>query len=516
MKSEKIIRAIAAAAWILLLLVMGLTFWCVWKLNMLPFKYLSIVAATLLVLWLGTGFLVWFKTGKSQIRAIHVRQVTAMVLSLVLILVCGIVIGVVSKAYQTMESVSNTTVKTTSMKVYVRTEDPAQSLADAADYTFAVMQNHDADKNRQVVQAIEQDLGKTIKLEFCTGPAEMVEALLDERVGAVIVSTAYIHILEENNIFENLLHRIRELHSVTLTETIKVPETSVPQVPDQPGQETKPVYEKPKEGITTRPFIVYISGSDTRTEFLVARNSDVNILAVVNPVTKQILLINTPRDYYIPNPAGGGALDKLTHLGGFGVDCSMQGLSDLYGMEIDYYAQICFTGFETLIDAVGGVEVESDYSFRAGDVYIQEGINYLDGASALRFSRERYHLPQGDIDRGKNQMKVIQAVVDKMTSGAIITNYSEILESLEGMFATDISNTEISELVKMQLNDNAKWDVLTYSSEGYGSSEQTYSMPGYYLSVLIPYQSHVDYAATLIDRVLAGEKLTQADMKHPE
>ena len=516
MKSEKIILTMTAVIWAILLAVMGLLFLCIGRLNMLPSIYLAVLGTVLLLLWGIVGVLVWFKTRHSTQRALHVRRIIAVVLSLLMILGCGLATAAVSKAYQTLGTISSTSMKTTSFGIYVRMDDPAQSLEQTADYMFAVLQDQEGDVSRKAVKALEEELGHPVSREVFASASEMVRALLDGRVDAMMLSTSYIHILEENNIFENLLQQIRELYTLSLTEEIKVPESTKPQIQDHPEQESEPAFVAPKDGITTHPFIVYISGSDTRTEFLVARNSDVNILAVVNPVTKQVLLVNTPRDYYIPNPAGGGALDKLTHLGGFGVDVSMRGLSDLYGMEFDYYAQICFSGFETLIDAVGGVEVYSDHAFKAADIYVEEGYNYFDGADALKFCRERKRLPMGDIDRGKNQMKVIQAVVDKLTSSKLITNYSEIMDSLEGMFATNIPMQDISALVKMQLHDNAKWEVLSYSSEGYGSWEETYSMPGSELSVMIPYDEQVAHAAELIDRVLAGEKLTQADMEHPQ
>ena len=516
MKSEKIILTMTAVIWVILLAVMGLMFVCIEKLGMLSMDYLAILGGVLLLLWGLIGVLVWFKTRHSTPRAFHVRRLIAVILSLVLILCCGLATAAVSKAYQTLGNISGVTLKSTDFDVYVRMDDPAQSLEHAGGYMFAVLDDQEGSLNGKAVKAIEKELGRPVSREVFTGPTDMVEALLNDRVDAVIISTSYIHILEENNIFENLLQQIRKIYTLSLTEQIKVPEATKPQSQEHSEQESQPPFVEMKDGITARPFIVYISGSDTRTEFLVARNSDVNILAVVNPVTKQVLLVNTPRDYFIPNPAGGGALDKLTHLGGFGVDVSMRGLSDLYGMEFDYYAQICFSGFETLIDAVGGVEVYSDHAFQAADIYVEEGYNFFDGPDALKFCRERSRLPMGDIDRGKNQMKVIQAVVDKLTSGKLITNYSEILDSLEGMFATNIPMQDISALVKMQLGDNAKWDVLSYSSEGYGSWEETYSMPGFELSVMIPYDEQVAHAAELIDRVLAGEKLTQADMEHPQ
>ena len=74
--------------------------------------------------------------------------------------------------------------------------------------------------------------------------------------------------------------------------------------------------------ITKEPFVIYLSGVDTRGELTEKARSDVNILAVVNPQTKQVALINTPRDYYV-DLAGTNSKDKLTHAGLYGVETSM-------------------------------------------------------------------------------------------------------------------------------------------------------------------------------------------------
>lgn len=268
-------------------------------------------------------------------------------------------------------------------------------------------------------------------------------------------------------------------------------------------------------GITEKPFLLYLSGSDTRSEMLTTSRSDVNILAAVNPVTKQILLINTPRDYYIANPAKDGELDKFTHCGIYGIDCSIQALEDLYDEDITCYAQINFTGFETLIDAVGGVTVHSDTAFKTSrGTEIVKGDNDLNGKEALILVRERYNLPNGDNDRGKNQMKVLKEVVKKLSSGkTLLMNYSDILESLEGMFITDVSSDEIAAFVKMQLDDMESWNVLSYAVTGTGGRAETASMPGRRLYVCYPDQSTVKKAKKLIDQVMEGTVLDAKDLK---
>ena len=283
---------------------------------------------------------------------------------------------------------------------------------------------------------------------------------------------------------------------------------------------TEPPTEPPEipRTIDNAPFVVYISGSDTRSKKFRISRSDVNILGIVNPVTKQVLLINTPRDSYVPNPVGNGKRDKLTNCGLYGVDCSMEVLGTLYDLKVDYYCQINFTGFKKLIDAVGGVTVYSDQSFSTiKDMYIRKGENHLNGEEALAFARERYHVKGGDRGRGKNQMKVIEALIKKLTEGTtIISKYSSILDSLTGLFRTNVTMEEIGTLVKMQLGDMASWNIKTFSVTGEGGSNKTYSSPGHNAYVMYLDEKIVSYATMLADRVIAGDILTEADMKVPE
>ena len=316
--------------------------------------------------------------------------------------------------------------------------------------------------------------------------------------------------MSEEEEYEDIFEKIRILHGFPLSDLEVTEPTTEP--PTEPSTE-------PPRGITNTPFTVYLSGSDTRSKKLNKKGrNDVNIIAVVNPTTKQILLINTPRDYYVANIAGGNKKDKLTNCSIYGLDNSMKILGKLYGVKIDYYARVNFTGFETLVDAIGGITVTSSYEFRTRAGYkIHKGENELNGENALGFARERYTVKGGDNGRGKNQMKVITAIVKKMTSGTtIITNYAEILTSMEGMFKTDVPMEDISALVKMQLDDMATWNILSFAATGTGGSARTYSSPGKNAYVMYPNKKSVNHAKKLIDRVMAGEILTSADMKVPK
>ncbi len=268
--------------------------------------------------------------------------------------------------------------------------------------------------------------------------------------------------------------------------------------------------------ITEDPFIVYVGGSDTRTSKLTEKyNSDVNILMTVNPKTKQVLMINTPRDYYIKTTkTKGKLLDKLTHCGSYGIQCSLDTLENLYDQEIEYYTMVNFKGFSKLIDAIGGVDVYCEKSFQAhtDDIYFKKGNLHLNGRKALAFVRERYAFEDGDYARGRHQMEVIEEIINKLASGTIITRYAEILESVEGMFALGFTNEEISELVKMQLSDMASWDIKMYTVTGEGARKETYSMPGQAVYVTVPDYDTVDHAKELMQKVFDGELVTDEDL----
>lgn len=269
--------------------------------------------------------------------------------------------------------------------------------------------------------------------------------------------------------------------------------------------------------ITEDPFLVYISGTDTRGSGLNNLRNDVNILAAVNPTTKQVLLINTPRDYYVEiSVSEDGKRDKLTHCGIYGIDCSIDTLEHLYDQEIKYYTQINFKGFKRLVDAVGGVEVYSSKSFYTteGNFKIKKGMNLLNGEMALAYVRDRYSYSDGDAARARNQMDVIKGIIKKLSSGVLLTKYADILDSMGKYFNCSLDEKEIASLVKMQLGDMAEWDVKSFAVTGTGAKKYTYSIPKQKAYVMVPDEASVEFAHELIDRIFAGEALSEEDLKY--
>ena len=275
--------------------------------------------------------------------------------------------------------------------------------------------------------------------------------------------------------------------------------------------------------ITKEPFVVYLSGVDNRGELTEKARSDVNILAVVNPTTKQAALINTPRDYYV-DLAGTDSKDKLTHAGLYGVETSMATLGNLYGVNVEHYLRINFAGFINIIDAIGGVDVYSDQAFTSvgspgyyDPTTFAEGWNHLDGKSALAFARERHAFKTGDIQRGINQMKVIDAMANKLKSPALLMGFSKLMDAAADCSVTSLSQEQISALVRMQLGDLANWDIQSYTVTGSGAkSTKCYSAKGQSLYVMKPDENSVNEAKALIAAVLGGEDKLTSTSQTPE
>jgi len=475
------------------------------RLNMLPDLYVALLIVGLLLLLGGIGLLVFLP--RRRLWATILRQLIAWILAIVTAAGCVFLAPKVRQLETTVDQIIANEPAGTARNIYVPNTDPAQTIEDAAGYTFGALRS-DEYCIAQAETALNEQLQTKINLVYFDDELEMGAAYCLREVQALIVSEGHTNVWEEHggDLYYQFKYVNRSIHTVYVEES-----KETDQIPVEPVPDAEPVAD-----ITNTPFVIYLSATDSYSQTLTATRSDVNILAVVNPETKQVLMINTPRDYYIVHPWGYGSRDKLTHCGIYGIDCSIDAIELLYDLPVNYFVQINFEGFKTLIDAIGGITVYSDHGFVCGQeipVYIKEGENNLDGYGALSFARDRKHQPGGDNGRGLNQMKMIQAVLTKIISGhTLIKNYSEILNSLEGMIATDMERENISKLVKMQLMDNAEWEILTYAVTGYDSNRTTYSMPSVSCYVMVPNQSSVDYAKELIARIVNGEILTQEDM----
>lgn len=266
------------------------------------------------------------------------------------------------------------------------------------------------------------------------------------------------------------------------------------------------------DDITSKPFNVLISGSDTRGGFDENGRSDVIMVATVNPKSHTILLTSVPRDYYVTtacDAADGcmqGALDKITHTGIHGTNTTKRTVEQLLGIEINYTFKVGFDAVTELVDAVGGVDVTvaPGYAFSNSDVTVHEGVNHLNGHDALEYARERYAYTEGDRQRTKNQQQVLMGIVNEITKPSVIKNYSSIMDAMSNTFSTTMSNEELSSLIKYQINNNLKWKMEQYMVDGTGDTLMCAEL-GDAASVMVPDQSTVKIAKDKIRAVLAGK-----------
>ena len=462
-------------------IVLSVVFMAVlFMINVLPMKYMAIVFGILL-------FLDMFSLGSQFTRSAHVIGKIDCILMCILLILGNVYL---IRTNATLFSITNNTYKVDRIAIAVLNSDPAQTIEDAAGYTFGAQIIGGSDKVEQAIDQITKELGQDLYYENYEDPYAMVQNLYDGNIQAIIYNTAYDSSLTER--FPSFSQDVRELKHIEI-------KTEVQNISGD------------KKDVTKVPFTVFISGIDTEGSISTTSRSDVNMLVTVNPTTHQILMTSIPRDYYVQLPGiSGEYYDKLTHAGLYGADCSMNTLSQLFGIDIDYYAKVNFTTLRDMVNALGGVDLDSRYEFTTiSGEYFVEGMNYgVDGSSALAFARERYNLPNGDNDRVINQQIVLKAIINKCMSPAILTGYMGIMDSLSDSFETSLSQQQISSLVRMQLDQGSGWEILSSRVVGTGDENTCYSSGDNLLYVMVPNYSSVETVAGFINRMKSGETLS--------
>ncbi len=304
----------------------------------------------------------------------------------------------------------------------------------------------------------------------------LVSNLLDENVAGIILEDSELNILKENNVDD--YNNLNNIYQIEIKDDINNIEDAI--------------------NINKEPFNVYISGIDTFGKINQTSRSDVNIVVTVNPVTEKVLITWIPRDYYI-NINNNSMKDKLTHAGIYGVDSSIYAIEKLLDTKINYYVKVNFTSVIKAIDVLEGVTVYNDETFTSEDNFkYPQGEITLDGERALSFVRERHHVTGGDLGRGKNQIKVLEAVINKARSKAIITKYNSLLKTLEGSFTTNASQSVMLGFVKKEIQRPRNWQIESQILTGTDGYEYTYSYKNNKLYVMIPDEEVVENAINKI------------------
>ena len=465
--------------------------------KMVPTIYMLIIGIVLAVIAAIIWLLVWHTryTG---------RFIGGTVLAVIMIAILAFGGFYINKTRSAISNISGETTEVTQMAVYVKSDDAADSVEATAGYTYGILSSLDRENTDGAVAHLNSQFGTEVQTKEYAGLTELADGILNGEVNAMLLNSGYLSVYEDMDGYTDFSTKIKEVGTVDVESTI------------QSAEESTPI-----EPITTanggKVYTIYLSGIDTRGEMTAKSRSDVNIIATVNTDTHEILLVSTPRDYFVPLSISGGAPDKLTHAGIYGIDVCMDTLGMLYDIDINYYFRINFGGFVKVIDALGGITVNSDYDFDSKNIlgyHFNKGENYLNGEQALIFARERYAFQEGDRQRGKNQMEVIRGVVKKALSPEILTSYSSILSSLDGCFGTNITYEEIAQILQQQLTNGGDWTIVSYSVDGTGATEKPYSM-SQKAYVMVPDYNTVDKAKSLMEKVRNGEVVTQEEADAP-
>lgn len=452
-----------------------------YKLNILPLKY-AIIVDIILVLVAVYNF-------ASQFTKTHIiGKILAVLLSAVLLYTFLFT----SKIDDTLNKISNVKTTTDIVDVVVLKNDKASSIKDTVSYTFGYNSTINSDDTKDAIKKINFDNTADIKTKEYQAWLDMFDALnKGTDIKAVIINDDSLQMLYEEN--EDLKDSIKIVGTIELTRKIEL------------SASDKKVNEEP--------FIIYISGNDEEGEIKTIGRSDVNVLCVVNPVSRQILLITTPRDAYVymENLSEGmKGMDKLTHAGMWGIDYSIATLNRLYECNIDYSVKVNFTGCVAVVDALGGVTINSDVDFENGweaapeTYHFVVGDNECNGEQTLAFCRERKAFLDGDYQRGRNQLAALTGVINKLTSPAILTKYNSILDSVGNMILTSMPTSDITALVRGQLADTREWNVQKFSVGAEPDSLPSLWL-GHNASMSKLYTGDVEIAKKLIDKIENGD-----------
>ena len=463
---------------VVVIIQMILSIWFLAQASFIPRVYLLVGSIVLFILF-AVAFTMQFMKSKG-------KRITGCVVSVLISVFLVVGIFTIHKMNSFIDSIDSDGLKMDNMVIAVRKNDSAENIQDAINYKFAIQTSMDKENTKNMVANVEEILDKKLDVQKFKTVENLSHALIDKSVDTIIYNEAFTGVIQE--FIPDYLDQVKIIYQYGIGTELENNDNSV----------------------SGESFNVYISGIDVSGPISKTSRSDVNIIMTVNTATKNILLTTTPRDYFVPIPEiSGGVRDKLTHAGIYGVDASIRTLEELYGIGIDYYAKVNFSSLIDIVDILGGIEVYSKYEFtplHGKDFHFVEGINHMNGEQALAFSRERYSFQEGDNQRGKNQEEVIEAIINKALTPAILKNVGKIIENVSDSIQTNLGDEQIKKLISMQLKDNVSWTIESQAVTGFGDKNSCYSSGRQMLYVMNPDMDSVREAKAKIEEVLGEEK----------
>lgn len=443
--------------------------------NLLDFRFLNVIVTLVAVLIaVGVGTLVVKK--KAQAFTILFLIFATMFASIGLFGIQQFV-SVTSKLNETATELKYT------MSIAVLKDSEIESVSQLQSVAAPV--ENDGENIQKLIEDVQKNQQKVLTVTSVESYLEAYKQLQSGELKAIVLNEGFEKIIESE--YPNHADAIKKIYSMTVKKKIKAPKSA-----------------------KGKSMTIYVSGIDTYGPINSVSRSDVNMLMTVNSETKKVLLTTTPRDSYVPIADGGNnQYDKLTHAGIYGVDTSIHTLENLYGIDVNYYARLNFTSFLNLIDLLGGIEVYNEQEFHAYTndwKYYPVGTLQLNSKDALGFVRERFGLAEGDKDRGRNQQKVITAIIQKLTSPEVLANYSAVIQELQDSVQTNMPIEVMMELVNKQLESDKKYDVQSQELQGTGRMDlPSYAMPGSQLYMMEVDSNSLENVKATMKAVLEGK-----------
>ena len=455
---------------IFLLIVSVLILVLVYFINVLPIDYFIVLVVLVLIIDL---VVIKLLLGSGKIR-----NVIGVILSIILIIIMVFGITYELNTLDFLKQFGFNTYKEEVYNVLVLESSDYETLGDLNGEAIGHLDNNVHKGLNNAIEKIDNNIDfESVILDDINS---LVDNLIDEEVAAIILEDAQITMLKETN--NELMDNLRIIENYSIETEIKNINKDI--------------------DVTSDSYNILITGIDSYGSITRVSRSDVNMIVSVNPKDKKILLTSIPRDYYV-YLSDYEDYDKLTHTGIYGIDVTTKALEDLLDIDINYYVKVNFTTLVDIVDELGGITVNSNYDFTSIDGYhFSKGENNLNGKEALSFARERQAFSEGDRVRVENQQLVLTAIINKVLSAGIITNYNSLLNALSGEFLTNITNKEITDLIKWQIDGMYSWDIETISLDGSNAFDYTYSYKNQKLYVMMPDEASVNSAKEKIKNVL--------------
>ena len=472
-RSGKVKRSVNIALLTIYVLLGGFLLFLIFRHNILAFRYLNVITAAVVILVALASLLliIYRKAEKFTIFFLTLAILVSSVSFFALQQFVGFTSHINSTSYYSEYS----------MSVVVLKDSEVHNVTQLDSVTGPT--DTDNENIQKLIADIKTSQSKELTVEQSTSYLAAYKSLVSGEAKAIVLNSVFENIIESE--YPDYASKIRKIYTKNITKEVAAPKVS-----------------------KNKSFNVYVSGIDTYGPISSVSRSDVNILMTVNRDSKKILLTTTPRDSYVPIADGGNnQKDKLTHAGIYGVDSSIHTLENLYGVDINYYVRLNFTSFLKLIDLLGGVDVYNDQEFtsRHGKFHFPVGNVHLDSEQALGFVRERYSLADGDRDRGRNQQKVIVAIIQKLTSTEALKNYSDIIQGLQDSLQTNMPIETMMDLVNAQLESGGSYKVNSQDLKGTGQMGlPSYAMPDSNLYMMEIDDSSLAAAKSAIQDVMEG------------